>query len=132
MMIVRATQDLEPDTEITFWYQNPDRTLKHSLEALKNWEFVCDCAICQDVKETKAAVVSERRKLLERMKRVCDSSTLDGIKTDKVERLLRALDHPYTRPANEVPRLLLWDPQLLLASVYIAQSNMIKGLEFCR
>lgn len=126
MMIVRATQDLEPDTEITFWYQSPDGTrLKNSQEMLKTWEFVCDCAICQDAKETKATVVAERRKLLERMKRVCDS----GINTGKVERLLKALDNTYTRPADEVPRLLLWDPRLLLVRVYIARNDMIKGLE---
>ncbi|KAF2801437.1 uncharacterized protein BDZ99DRAFT_577577 [Mytilinidion resinicola] len=130
MMIVRATQDLEPGTEITFWYRIPDgTTLKDSQEAFKSWEFVCDCAICQDAKETKAAVIAERQKLLERMKRVRDSSTPNGIQTDKVERLLKALNNTYTRPADEVPRLLLWDPQLLLARVYIAQKNITKSLE---
>jgi len=130
MMIVRASQDLEPDTEITFWYQVPDGTIGKELqEGFKSWGFVCDCAICQDSKEIKAAVVAERKKLLERLKRVCGSSTLHGIQTDKFERLLTALNKTYTRPADEVPRLLLWDPQLMLARVYIAQKNMTKCVE---
>jgi hypothetical protein len=127
MMIVRTTQDLEPGTEITFWYNAPDGTIDKKLQ--ENWEFVCDCAICQDAKETKAAVVAERQKLSGRMQRLCDSSTLHGIQTDKVERLLKALNKTYARPADEVPRLLLWDPQLLLARVYITQNNMGKCLE---
>ncbi|KAH8725331.1 hypothetical protein GQ44DRAFT_749719 [Phaeosphaeriaceae sp. PMI808] len=129
MMIVRATQDLEPGTEITFWYKGPeDDDPKRSQEGLKNWNFVCDCAICQDVKETKAAVVAERQKLLDKMKRVCEMSTPQGIPTDKVERLLSALNRTYTRPADKVPRLLLCDPQLLLARVYITRNKMIKAI----
>lgn len=130
MMIVRATQDLEPGTEITFWYQVPHGTVDKNLqEGFKTWGFVCDCAICQDAKETKAAVIAERQKLMGRMKRLYDLPTLHGIQTDKVERLLKTLNKTYTRPADEVPRLLLWDPQLLLARVYIAQNNMAKTLE---
>ncbi|KAJ4352583.1 uncharacterized protein N0V89_007932 [Didymosphaeria variabile] len=127
MMIVRATQDLEADTEVTFWYKIPvgDHS-EDPQEAHKNWEFVCDCAMCQDVKRTKTAVILERRKLLKQLEHAFGSSY--GIKADQVERLLRALDHTYTRPAIEVPRLLLWDPQLLLARVYIAQNNMKKAL----
>jgi hypothetical protein len=128
MMVVRATQDLEADTEITFWYKQP--TGDHSedpQQVHKSWGFICDCAMCQDAKKTKAAVITERRKILERMKRVCGSS--NGIQAGQLERLLKTLDHTYTQPADEVPRLLLWDPQLLLARVYMAQNNMIKGLE---
>jgi hypothetical protein len=128
MMIVRATQDLEADTEITFWYKPP--TGDHSenpQDVHKNWGFACDCAMCQDVKRTKAAVVAERRKILGKMKRVCDSSNV--LQVGQLERLLKTLDHTYTQPADEVPRLLLWAPQLLLVRVYMAQNNIIKGLE---
>ncbi|KAF2447508.1 hypothetical protein P171DRAFT_509783 [Karstenula rhodostoma CBS 690.94] len=131
MMIVRATQDLEANTEVTFWYKQPtgDRS-KDPQEVYKNWNFICDCTMCQDAKMTKAAVFSERRKIVEKMKRACDSP--NGIQTGQFERLLKALDHTYTQPADEVPRLSLWDPQLLLARVYMARGDMIKGLESVR
>jgi hypothetical protein len=131
MMIVRASQDLEPGTEITFWYQIPaDGTVKKDLqEGFKNWEFVCDCAICQDAKETKAAVVAERKKLSERMQRVCNSSAPNNVLIDKTERLLTALNKTYTQPPDQVPRLSLWEPQLMLARIFVAHNNMNKCLE---
>ncbi|KAF1959181.1 hypothetical protein CC80DRAFT_467564 [Byssothecium circinans] len=130
MMIVRATQDLEAGTEITFWYHMPDATnLNEMQKNLKPWGFVCDCTICQDAKDTRAAVSSKREDLLGKMKSVCGSSASHGIQTDRMERLLRALDDTYTRPADEVPRLALWDPQLLLARSYVAQNNMVSALK---
>lgn len=48
---------------------------------------------------------------------------------EKIERLLDALNQTYTRPVEEVPRLLLWEPQLALARIYAAQNNAGKTLE---
>ena len=33
-------------------------------------------------------------------------------------------------PADRVPRLLLWDPELALAQAYAARANMIKSLHW--
>ncbi|CAO2647207.1 Nn.00g081290.m01.CDS01 [Neocucurbitaria sp. VM-36] len=130
MMIIRATQDLEPGTELTFWYQSPNGLSGKAMqEKLKSWDFTCTCAICQDEKETKASVFAERRKLMDKLKRACDSPSPHGIQTSTAERLLKALNDTYARPADEVPRLLLWDPQLLLARVYSARDNMTKVLK---
>lgn len=128
-MIVRASRDLEPGTEVTFWYHNPDGTDADSQEKLKHWGFVCDCPICLDARAMKAAVVTKRRVLREDLKRAFDPSTSHTIETDKIERLLGALERTYKRPADEVPRLLLWDPRLALARVYATQNNAIKCLE---
>lgn len=93
MMIVRATQDLEPGTELTFWYQSPGEILEDSKKMLKHWNFVCDCAICRDTKETKPAVIAERKKLLGRIKQLFVSQ--HGVDTSGVERLLKALGNTY-------------------------------------
>jgi hypothetical protein len=128
LMIVRASRDLEPGTEITFWYHSPiSSDVKAVQKKLEHWGFVCDCALCLDFRKTKAAVILERQKLLENMKRAFEGPC--GIQIDKVERLLGALDRTYTRRADEVPRLLLWDPQLALTRAYAAQKNMIKTLD---
>jgi hypothetical protein len=130
MMIVRASRDLEPGTEITFWYHSPVGTSMKDLKGkLKHWEFVCDCTICQDAKATKSAVITKRQNLLESVRRAFNSSALHRNQIGGVERLLDTLNSTYMRPADEVPRLLLWDPQLALAKAHAAQNNMVKSLE---
>ncbi|KAK3063903.1 hypothetical protein LTS18_011814 [Coniosporium uncinatum] len=64
----------------------------------------------------------ERKKATEDMKRAFENPR--GVQVDKVEKLLNALNTTYTRPAYEVPRLLLWDPQLALTRVYAMQKDM--------
>ncbi|KAF2467791.1 uncharacterized protein BDR25DRAFT_374016 [Lindgomyces ingoldianus] len=118
MMIVRACCDLEPGTEITFLYTSLGD--KNAQKKLSHWGIVCDCAICLNAKTTKAAVVTERRKLLEQMKQEFNIAANGVFQAKKIERLLDALDTTYARPADGLPRLLLWDPQLA----------MIRTLEF--
>jgi hypothetical protein len=128
MMIVRATGDLEPGTEITFWYHPPrGADAKAIQEKLKHWGFICDCAICLDSRVTKAVVVAERKKIMDNLKGTFENPR--GIQVDKVEKLFDALNKTYTRPAHEVPRLLLWDLQLALTRVYASQKNMAKSLD---
>jgi len=128
-MIVRATQDLAPGSEITFWYQLPDGYLKTMQKKLEpGWGFTCDCAICEHEKGTKPTVVAQRRKLLDELKRTSHQSAQHNINLTKMERLLTTVDNSYSCPADEVPRLLLWDPQLFLARIYLVQKKMVKAL----
>jgi hypothetical protein len=131
MMVVRATRDLAADTELTFWYQNPDGVSFMKLQKkLKSWGFVCDCAICNDERTTKAAVFAQRGKLLEQLKKLCGSSQQRAPSTERFEQLLKALDATYVRPTADVPRLALWDPQLLLVRIYISRNNVVKSLQW--
>jgi hypothetical protein len=130
MMIVRATQDMEPGTEITFWYRVPNgKDMKKTQEKLRStWGFTCTCAACQDAQQTTASALAQRRTLLEKLKRLCQVADFHTIQAGKVERVLKALNETYSRPPNQVPRLLLWDPQLLLTRWYLAQGNVKKAL----
>jgi hypothetical protein len=65
--------------------------------------------------------------MLDQLGLLCKSNAHDL--STKFERLLKALNETYTRPAEEVPRLLLWDPQLLLTRIYMKQHNLTRGLE---
>jgi hypothetical protein len=131
MMVVRATRDLAANTELNFWYQIPDGVnFKKLQKKLKSWGFVCDCAMCNDARTTKAAVFAQREKLLTQLKQLCESSQPKFPSTERFERLLRALDATYVRPAADVPRLPLWDPQLLLVRIYILRNNVAKSLEW--
>ncbi|KAF2876087.1 hypothetical protein BDV95DRAFT_482850 [Massariosphaeria phaeospora] len=128
MMIVRATQDLQPDTEVTFWYHSPEGTSAKALqEKFKNWDFVCECDMCKVAGTTPATVVAQREEILKAMKCILDAEA--GFQPAKLQHLINALDNTYTRAAHDVPRLLVWDPQLLIARCYITQLNPGKAIE---
>ncbi|KAI4661522.1 uncharacterized protein J4E88_010970 [Alternaria novae-zelandiae] len=130
MMIVRAKKDMEAGTELSFPYEAPDGHYTSKVDQkFKNWGFVCNCPLCEDIKSTKASEVTKRRTLLEQLERLCKSTTSGNAFNAKFERLLKALNETYSRPVEEVPRLLLWDPQLLLTRIYMRQPDLTKGLE---
>lgn len=107
MMIVRATRDLDPSTEITFWHQKPEGDPKKMREKLKNWQFSCTCAICNNDKATGAAVFAERVKLMKELKRAFGQAPPHTAKLSEVVRLLESLKNTYSRPTDDVPRLML-------------------------
>lgn len=130
LMIVRASRDMEAGTEVTFMYHNPDgKSAKDLDKKLKHWGFVCECALCLDARATDGVVHTKRRKLMEDLKRVFDSSAGRRFPIEKAERLFNALNQTYTQPAEAVPRLLLWDPRLALTRQYTAQNNASKTMQ---
>jgi hypothetical protein len=132
MMLVRATRDMECGTEITFWYQVPDGYAVQKMQDTlrRTWGFSCTCKMCIDAEHTHASVLAQRRKMMEKLKSLCKATAASQkTPTNKVENVLKALDNTYLRPADQVPRLLLWDPQLLLTRVYMARGNAKKALE---
>lgn len=130
MMIVRASRDLEAGTEITFWYHIPDSDSGKVMdEKHKQWGFVCQCALCLDARATDATTFKKRQKIRENLKIVFESSALSRLPIERIERLLDALNQTYTKPAETVPRLLIWDPQLALTRMYAAQNKTDKMVE---
>jgi hypothetical protein len=130
MMIVRATRDLEAGTEVTFWYHPPISTSHEDMQKkLDHWNFVRDCAICLDARATDASVLNERRAMLKSLKRMIDRAPA-AIKGKKIKNLLDSLEGTYTRPTEEVPRLLVWGPQQALAHAYAAQNKPKETLEW--
>lgn len=132
MMIIRASCDIEAETEITMGYRNPDtcpESTKGLDENFKNWGFVCGCALCLDARATNAVVFRKRRKLIAELGRVFESSAIRRNEEKKIEHLLDELNQTYTQPAEIVPRRLLWDPQLVLTRIYVAQNNTSKTME---
>jgi hypothetical protein len=132
MMIVRAAKDIDACTELIFPYEAPVG-IYDSLKVkqkFKNWGFVCGCALCEDIQVTKLADITKRKSMLDQLDRLCKLNAHDLPK--KFERLLEALNKTYSSPAEEVPRLLLWDPQLLLTRIYMEQHNLTRGLESVR
>ena len=122
---------MDAGTEITFWYHSPDGHGANGTKALQgklnNWGFICECSLCLDSKTTASSTVTKRQELMRRLKRAFDD--IRGVQTGSVERILDELNGTYTRPAEKVPRLLLWDPQLALTSVYAERNQATKTLK---
>ena len=125
-MVVRATEDLAPDTEITTWYVGPGNGVQ---ENLKQWNFACTCAICEDEKNTEAATGTLREKLLKQLKDTVKASSGPLIDLDKADGLLQKLHNTYSRSMIEVPRLSLWGPHIMLTRLYLPRKNIAKALE---
>ncbi|KAJ5812101.1 TPR domain protein [Penicillium riverlandense] len=125
MMIIRATQDLEPNTEIVFWYSRPfDKPDKQP--DLEHWGFRCSCAICKDIQSTPKSTLVKRDKLVADLRKSFQSSNPNGA---RIESILVTLAETYSRPASEVPRLTLWDPYLGLCGMYSERNQPKKAIE---
>lgn len=116
MMVVRATRDLEPDTEILGWYKGPTYLdPEGSLNTFHHWGFKCSCDICQEHEDVGKSVQEKRRRLRDEVR-----AALSRAKPNiaKIEATLSTLTKTYNRPAAEVPRLRLWDLHLDSLAVY--------------
>jgi hypothetical protein len=128
MMMVRATRDLTADTEITFWYHMPvANEYDERQKKFRQWDFKCDCTMCQDDQTTKKSVLAKRKSLRADVLKRFQS----GKKTDaaKIETILATIAATYSRPAFEVPHLPIWDPQLALAKMYTQQNQPVKAID---
>jgi hypothetical protein len=125
MMTVRATRDLAPGTELTFWYSDPIGISTQELQKkLQHWGFACDCAICMDAKKTQATVTSERRKLVTNIENAFRSfQPSNNLSEKKLIRLIDVLETTYTSPATDAHRILLYEHQFALAFDYAQQSK---------
>ncbi|KAK2805127.1 hypothetical protein FQN50_006372 [Emmonsiellopsis sp. PD_5] len=115
MMIVRASQDLAPNTEISFWYKSPlSEGIEKNQIDLANWGFKCSCAICHDFHTTPNGELATRKRL--RAILVKEYSSHKISKIVKFESILSRLADTYQKPPSEVPRFAIWEPYLALAT----------------
>ncbi|KAJ5738057.1 hypothetical protein N7493_001212 [Penicillium malachiteum] len=128
MMIVRASRDLSPNTEITFWYQSPmDLYQKECTVNLEHWAFKCECALCQDARSSDRSVLSTRNRIIAELRRLFESSKINF---RKIEERISTLAGTYARSPSEVPRLQLHAPALSLAAAYASSHKHEKAVEF--
>lgn len=126
-MVVRASQDIGPDTEITSWYKQIDPAMcEERAKKFKHWGFECDCAICQDHRNTEAVALWKRKTLRNAIVKHLDRKGEEA----KVEIALDQLADTYTIPATEVPRVCIWDLELHLAERYAERKKHFKAVEY--
>ncbi|KAL5361470.1 hypothetical protein BJX96DRAFT_185299 [Aspergillus floccosus] len=126
MMIVRATQDLAPNTEVTFWYKSPiSHDTKELPVDLQHWGFRCDCILCRDIQSLSKSARSARTRLLTDLQRLFEAKKR---KLQAIEDTITRLEGTYSHPASEVPRLATWSPHLSLAAAYLVSHNPEKAV----
>jgi hypothetical protein len=128
MMMIRATRDLAANAEITFWYHVPvENEYDERQKKFQQWNFKCDCIMCLDDQITEKNVWAKRMGLrAELLKRFLSGKRGDGA---KIETIIATMTSLYNRPASEVPRLGMWDPQLTLAKMYMQQGQPVKAID---
>ncbi|KAL2810626.1 hypothetical protein BJX63DRAFT_444568 [Aspergillus granulosus] len=127
MMIVRATQDLPPNTELFFWYTQPsDSTSKAKQPNLKHWGFKCNCVICQDSTATEESDLMKRRRLTADLVNAFQALS----KSRKPKSAIAQIEETYRKPAIQVPRLGIWKAYLRLAEAHVSRGVLEKTVEF--
>ncbi|OGM44076.1 hypothetical protein ABOM_007297 [Aspergillus bombycis] len=128
MIIIRAAKDLDPDTEITFWYATPDvDDFDAHRDKFQHWGFQCDCTICQDYQNTDASILEKRQNLRTEVREYLQSNRQPDLA--RIESTVASLASTYCQPAHEVPRLGIWDVQCVLAKKYLRQDQPVKAIE---
>ncbi|KNG84245.1 hypothetical protein ANOM_007397 [Aspergillus nomiae NRRL 13137] len=128
MIIIRAAKDLDPDTEITFWYATPDvDDFDTHRDKFQHWGFECDCIICQDYQNTDASILEKRQTLRTEVRQYIQSTRHPDLV--RIESTVASLASTYSRPAREVPRLGIWDVQCVLAKKYLRLDQPVKAIE---
>ncbi len=127
MQIIRASQDLPPNTELLFPYRNPtakDHDYEATQKDLQEYGFVCTCELCLDAKATREKTLRKREMLRAELSAAFATGTQSGgfdcsrVDLSRIERTLALLEKTYSKPAVEVPRTGMWDPYLALTRIY--------------
>lgn len=124
MMVVRATRDLAPNTEITFWYQPPTGQ-QVNLEA---WGFKCNCVICREIKNPRKSNIQRRERLQIVLNKAFDPEKTRTV--DEIDKVLTLLAETYRQPATEVPRIILAKPYWFISQYSLINQQSQKAIEF--
>ncbi|KAJ5736836.1 uncharacterized protein N7483_001961 [Penicillium malachiteum] len=127
MMIIRASKDIPPDTEITFWYGSPLANTRGIPANLEKWGFECDCASCQDIRGLSENVASTRQRLYADIEHLLKA---DEIKLLTIQKTNSKIAKTYSRPQSEVPRLLVWPAYLALTAIWLKYDKFEKAIKF--
>ncbi|KAK7434367.1 hypothetical protein Landi51_13547 [Colletotrichum acutatum] len=95
MMILRASTDMDANTELQFCYLPPDGLSYEEVQkSLQPWGFVCRCELCEEKKLVSEEALQRRQELIrDSESTMANSSTLS--QQSKAERLLGRLEETY-------------------------------------
>ncbi|KAH6676847.1 hypothetical protein B0J14DRAFT_616227 [Halenospora varia] len=127
MQIVRATQNMTPNTELVFPYKSiptSHEDYKTKQDKFKQWGFICDCLLCKEAKNLDKKTTRKMDGLRSDLAIAFGSGQKNAINignldTAKVQRILNSLEKCYTKNTlGKLPRIEMWDPYLALTRAY--------------
>lgn len=102
MMVVCASRDLPPGTEVAFEYCSPDLddygVFRNRLEQV--WGFECNCRMCEARSKTKESTQAKRKGLRENVLAAIEAGGIF-----RIDGALKDFKNTYTSSSLEVPRL---------------------------
>lgn len=132
VQIIRATRDLDAETEILVPYTGFGGLESYDKvqELLSHWGFTCDCVLCLDRKATSEEVFLTRKALLRDFNQ-CVTVKDQPINIPKAQNLVDRLDQTYSAAAKESGafKLHVWYCCQPLGSVLVVMGNHIEAIE---
>lgn len=94
-MIIRATEDMPAGTELKVLYRplGPAETYESTQKKLANWEFSCDCYLCEMRKSTTKTDMRRRQANLQSLSELLVQPGL--LNTNRARLLLKQIDKTY-------------------------------------
>ncbi|KAK1535380.1 hypothetical protein CPAR01_08922 [Colletotrichum paranaense] len=129
VMVVRASRDMDADTELLISYRPPDECASYdeTQKHLKNWGFTCRCELCEEKKSISKQTFQKRQGLFRELK-----STMKACRTlaqeSKAQRLIGQLEETHAAGKGSY-RLELWDSYLALAQKRLDRGKHLEALE---
>ncbi|KAM0745364.1 hypothetical protein ACQRIT_000748 [Beauveria bassiana] len=130
MLILRATADLEPGTELMFSYRQPERfeTYEDVQRSLEDWGFACDCVLCRAKLVTPGAQLNGRKLLSKKLENILDTQGLISLAEGVT--ILNKIEDTYTVSNSVEPvRPELLSLCISMASRYCEQGDPDKPVD---
>lgn len=109
-IVIRATADIPPNTELAIWYKSPeyiDPNIPSSFQTMDErfgvWGFKCTCPVCEEARNLPKDVLKKRNELIAAINKFCNNYQ-NG---PKIEAMIPALEKTYSQPPTVVPRISL-------------------------
>ncbi|KAI1392358.1 uncharacterized protein F4822DRAFT_441369 [Hypoxylon trugodes] len=132
MQIVRASEDIEADTELHFAYHIPPFNEKYEVIQKKfaHWDFVCECALCLDKKSTPRKVLKERKALFESIEPLLKRDSPMAALA-RVGKILEKMEKTYMAGQNGAPpqRHEMVEPSFALGASLADKDMFPAGLD---
>ncbi|KAI5860073.1 TPR domain protein [Durotheca rogersii] len=129
VQIVRASRDLEADTELRFEYRSPPahESYAETQKRFKHWGFTCDCVSCRDRKSTSTHTRNNRRSLTIDFKAIMNGP-MSASKIQRAQAVLKRLESTFSvKEGSEY--LEACDKYFLMGQVLLQQHDALEGLE---
>lgn len=137
MMIVRALDDLQVETELLMTYVDTFLGLEERKLALIKHGFICNCRLCELDQAESKELQNQRKVAIEmfesnislKIKQNPDSQLWERIQ--EAEKILNNIENTYVESNRNQLQIRLCSPLMVLAKLYFSNGNTEKSIDTC-